>query len=100
MTPLESPHDRKVASEEQVKVSPAQSHGESTSKDAVKIKADDIAAVFRREIRAEVDRMKAKGVQPTLVAFLSTGDASARKYSEWTMKACEADGIKFEVREV
>ena len=67
---------------------------------AQKIKADDVAAVFRNEIRADVEALKARGVEPTLVAFLSTGDASAKKYSEWTMKACEADGIKFEVREV
>ena len=67
---------------------------------AEKIKADDIAAVFRSEIRADVEALKAQGVHPTLVGFLGTGDVSAKKYSEWTMKACEADGIKFEVREV
>lgn len=67
---------------------------------AEKVKADDIAAVFREEIRADVEALKAKGVHPTLVGFLGTGDVSAKKYSEWTMKACEADGIKFEVREV
>ena len=67
---------------------------------AEKVKADDIAAVFRSEIRADVEALKAQGVHPTLVGFLGTGDVSAKKYSEWTMKACEADGIKFEVREV
>jgi hypothetical protein len=67
---------------------------------AAKIKADDIAAVFREEIRADVESLKAKGIHPTLVGFLGTGDVSAKKYSEWTMKACEADGIRFEVREV
>lgn len=67
---------------------------------AEKIKADDIAAVFRSEIRADVEALKAKGITPTLVGFLGTGDVAAKKYSEWTMKACEADGIKFEVREV
>ena len=67
---------------------------------AEKVKADDIAAVFRDEIRKDVDELKAKGVQPLLVGFLGTGDVAAKKYSEWTMKACEADGIRFEVREV
>jgi len=67
---------------------------------AEKIKADDIATVFRSEIRADVEALKAKGITPTLVGFLGTGDVSAKKYSEWTSKACEADGIKFEVREV
>ena len=67
---------------------------------AVKVKADDIAAVFREEIRADVAELKAKGVHPTLVSFLATGDVAAKKYSEWTQKACEADGIKYEVREV
>jgi methylenetetrahydrofolate dehydrogenase (NAD+) len=65
-----------------------------------KVKADDIAAVFREEIRADVNALKAQGVNPTFVAFLGTGDVAAKKYSEWTMKACESDGIKFEVREV
>jgi hypothetical protein len=64
---------------------------------AVKVKADDIAAVFREEIRADVAELKAKGVHPTLVSFLATGDVAAKKYSEWTQKACEADGIKYEV---
>ena len=67
---------------------------------AAKIKADDIASVFREEIRNDVESLKAKGVHPTLVGFLGTGDVAAKKYSEWTMKACEADGIRFEVREV
>jgi len=67
---------------------------------AEKVKADEIAAVFRDEIRADVEELKAKGIHPTLVAFLGTGDVAAKKYSEWTAKACEADGIKFEVREV
>ena len=66
---------------------------------AEKVKADEIAAVFRDEIRADVEELKAKGIHPTLVAFLGTGDVAAKKYSEWTAKACEADGIKFEVRE-
>lgn len=56
--------------------------------------------MFREEIRADVESLKAKGIHPTLVGFLGTGDVSAKKYSEWTMKACEADGIRFEVREV
>jgi methylenetetrahydrofolate dehydrogenase (NAD+) len=29
----------------------------------------------------------------------ANGDAAARKYAEWTRKACEADGIQFELRE-
>ena len=27
-------------------------------------------------------------------------DPAARKYAEWTGKACEADGIRYELREV
>jgi len=37
---------------------------------------------------------------PLLVGFLANGDVAAKKYAEWTGKACEADGIKFELREV
>ncbi len=40
------------------------------------------------------------GVVPLLVGFLANGDVAAKKYAEWTGKACEADGIKFELREV
>ena len=44
---------------------------------AEKIKADDIAGVFRAEIRASVDALKAKGIQPTLVGFLGLSRPSS-----------------------
>jgi len=56
--------------------------------------------VFRKEIQDSVARLKAKGITPLLVGFLANGDIAAKKYAEWTGKACEADGISFEVREV
>mmetsp|Transcript_37295 Transcript_37295/g.76447 ORF Transcript_37295/g.76447 Transcript_37295/m.76447 type:complete len:328 (+) Transcript_37295:32-1015(+) len=67
---------------------------------AEKVKADEIAAPHREEIRATIAGLKEKGVTPLLVGFLAQGDPSAKKYAEWTGKACEADGIKFELREV
>mmetsp|Transcript_21275 Transcript_21275/g.41441 ORF Transcript_21275/g.41441 Transcript_21275/m.41441 type:complete len:325 (+) Transcript_21275:152-1126(+) len=68
--------------------------------EAVKIKADDAAAPFREDIKTKIVALKAKGVTPLLVGFLANGDAGAIKYAEWTGKACEADGITFEVRNV
>mmetsp|Transcript_31023 Transcript_31023/g.78101 ORF Transcript_31023/g.78101 Transcript_31023/m.78101 type:complete len:327 (+) Transcript_31023:222-1202(+) len=68
--------------------------------DAVKVKADDAAAPFRDDIKANISKLKEKGITPLLVGFLANGDAGAVKYAEWTGKACEADGIKFEVRNV
>mmetsp|Transcript_23790 Transcript_23790/g.60181 ORF Transcript_23790/g.60181 Transcript_23790/m.60181 type:complete len:325 (-) Transcript_23790:91-1065(-) len=68
--------------------------------EAVKVKADDAAAPFREDIKKSIEGLKAKGITPLLVGFLANGDAGAIKYAEWTGKACEADGIKFEVRNV
>mmetsp|Transcript_39719 Transcript_39719/g.97633 ORF Transcript_39719/g.97633 Transcript_39719/m.97633 type:complete len:325 (-) Transcript_39719:149-1123(-) len=65
-----------------------------------KVKADDAAAVYRSDIQASVKRLGEKGITPLLVGFLANGDVAARKYAEWTGKACEADGIKFELRDV
>lgn len=67
---------------------------------AEKVKADDIAAPFREEIRTTIANLKKDGIVPLLVGFLANGDVAAKKYAEWTGKACEADGIKFELREV
>ncbi|KAJ1490001.1 putative methylene tetrahydrofolate dehydrogenase [Baffinella frigidus] len=70
------------------------------SEGGTKVKADDCAAPLREEIKSAVLKLKEKGVTPLLVGFLASGDESARKYAEWTGKACESDGIKFELREV
>jgi hypothetical protein len=37
---------------------------------------------------------------PLLVGLLANKDPSARKYAEWTGKACRADGLRYELREL
>ena len=37
---------------------------------------------------------------PLLVGLLANSDPAARKYAEWTGKACRADGLRYEIREI
>ena len=37
---------------------------------------------------------------PLLVGLLANKDPSAKKYSEWTARACQADGLRYELRTV
>lgn len=72
----------------------------TTTSLGTKISAVDIAKPFRAEIQAEIQRIKTEHhLTPVLVGFLANDDQAARKYAEWTKKACEADGIRFELRE-
>lgn len=66
---------------------------------AAKISSVRIAKPFRAAIRAAIDE-KYGGVGPKLVGFLANDDPAAKSYANWTKKACEADGIRFELREV
>lgn len=63
-----------------------------------KVLADEVSAPFRAEIREACSQLSGKS--PKLVGFLANGDPAARKYAEWTGKACVADGLQFELREV
>jgi methylenetetrahydrofolate dehydrogenase (NAD+) len=63
---------------------------------SLSIDAADIATPFREEIKA---RVQALGFRPLLVGFLANKDVAARKYAEWTKRACENDNILFELRE-
>eukprot|EP00930_Biecheleria_cincta_P099056 TRINITY_DN90704_c0_g1_i1.p1 TRINITY_DN90704_c0_g1~~TRINITY_DN90704_c0_g1_i1.p1 ORF type:complete len:377 (+),score=85.24 TRINITY_DN90704_c0_g1_i1:25-1155(+) len=70
---------------------------------ARKVLADEVAAPFRKEIRDQVALLATEGeagVTPKLVGFLANADPPSRKYAEWTAKAFEADGLRFELREV
>lgn len=63
--------------------------------------ATAIAQVFNAEIKAEVEANIARGGQrPQLVGFLANDDSAAVMYARWTAKACEANGIAFELRRV
>jgi methylenetetrahydrofolate dehydrogenase (NAD+) len=66
---------------------------------AKKIDAGDIAKPFREEIRNQVAKLKQAGIDaPLLVGLLANTDPAAKKYAEWTGKACRADGIRYELR--
>jgi len=68
---------------------------------ARKVLADEVAAPFRQEIRDQVAKLTAEGAgAPKLVGFLANADPPSRKYAEWTAKAFEGDGLRFELREV
>lgn len=55
-----------------------------------------VAEKLRAQIRKDVNE---RG-RPKLVGFLSNTDPAARKYAEWTGRACTKDGIAYELREV
>lgn len=66
-----------------------------------KVDAGCIAKPFREEIKANVASLKALGLEaPLLVGLLANKDPAAKKYAEWTGRACRADGIRYELREV
>ena len=81
---------------------------------AKKVDAGTIAAPFREEVRAQVSKLKQSGIEsPLLVGLLANTDpaakkyaewtgkactSAAKKYAEWTGKACTADGIRYELR--
>ena len=60
------------------------------------VDAADVAMPFREDLRRRVECLR---VQPLLVGLLANQDLAAKKYAEWTKRACEADGIRFELRE-
>lgn len=66
-----------------------------------KIDAGAIAKPFRNEVKETVEKLKKSGIEaPLLVGLLANKDPAARKYAEWTGKACRADGLRYELREV
>jgi methylenetetrahydrofolate dehydrogenase (NAD+) len=93
----------------------------------IKVDAAVIAEPFRREIRARVAKLKEQGFgmcvpvpeeclsprrisfivlascatePPLLVGLLANTDPAARQYAEWTARACRADGLRYELREI
>lgn len=68
---------------------------------AKKIDAGSIAKPFREEVRNQVQKLKDSGIDaPLLVGLLANTDPAARKYAEWTGRACRADGMRYELRTV
>jgi len=65
----------------------------------VKVNAGVIAKPFREKIKKKIEAMKHEGIEaPLLVGLLANKDPAARKYAEWTGKACRADGLRYELR--
>jgi len=66
-----------------------------------KINATNIAKPFREDIKRQIEELKSKGIEaPLLVGLLANSDPAAKKYAEWTGKACRADGLRYELREI
>ncbi|ETI32582.1 hypothetical protein F441_20489, partial [Phytophthora nicotianae CJ01A1] len=65
----------------------------------VKVNAATIAEPFSLAVRQYIEQDMG-GVGPKLVGLLAHGDPAAKKYAEWTGKACARDGIRYELREV
>lgn len=67
----------------------------------IKVDAAVVAKPFRQEIQDKVKAWKAEGVEaPLLVGLLANNDPAAKKYAEWTGKACRNDGLRYELRTV
>jgi len=64
-----------------------------------KMDASIVARPFRNTIKEKIEAMKKDGIEPPLlVGLLANNDPAARKYAEWTGKACRADGLRYELR--
>lgn len=66
---------------------------------AQKLDAGLIASPFRAEIRSQIAKLQSQSIDPPLlVGLLANTDPAAKKYAEWTGRACTADGIRYELR--
>jgi len=73
----------------------------ASTTEGIKVDAAVIAKPFRQEIQDKVMAWKEQGVEaPLLVGLLANQDPSAKKYAEWTGKACRNDGLRYELRTV
>lgn len=63
--------------------------------------ATTIAKPFREDIKRQIEELKLDGIEaPLLVGLLANNDPAAKQYAEWTGKACRADGLRYELREI
>jgi|TARA_B100000524_G_C23638011_1_gene365647 methylenetetrahydrofolate dehydrogenase (NAD+) len=66
-----------------------------------KADATSIASAFHDEIKLGVEQSVREGRgRPRLVGLIANDDAGAQLYARWTAKACERDGITYELRQV
>eukprot|EP01147_Barroeca_monosierra_P003855 gene3855-6352_t len=67
------------------------------------VNAANIARPFRDEVTRTIQLYKGMNEDengPRLVGLLGNDDDGARKYAEWTQKACREDGIIFDIVQV
>jgi len=64
------------------------------------IDGEAIAAQVTERLKAEVEELKGKGVQPKLVAVLATDNKGARIYANNQAKTCGQIGIQYELLEL
>mmetsp|Transcript_10515 Transcript_10515/g.16057 ORF Transcript_10515/g.16057 Transcript_10515/m.16057 type:complete len:368 (-) Transcript_10515:2106-3209(-) len=70
-----------------------------SSDKGIKVDSSIVAKAYREEIKVKVEALKKKGVEPPLlVGILANKDPAAKKYAEWTGKACRADGLRYDLR--
>jgi methylenetetrahydrofolate dehydrogenase (NAD+) len=66
-----------------------------------RVDVSPIAANFDAEIRGYVTSVTARSAAaPLLVSFLANADPAALMYAKMTRRACERNGVRFELREV
>eukprot|EP00978_Attheya_sp_CCMP212_P028800 scaffold100438_cov48-Attheya_sp.AAC.1 len=67
----------------------------------IKVDAGVVAKPYREEIKLKVQHFKELGIEaPLLVGLLANSDPAAVKYAEWTGRACRADGLRYELRQL
>jgi len=64
-----------------------------------RVESSEIAEPYRQAVRDSIKK-RYNANSPLLVGFLANDDVAALKYAEWTAKACESDGVRFELRKV
>ena len=64
------------------------------------IDGDAVAAEVRTRLKADVEALKAKGVQPKLAALIATENKGAHIYAKNQAKTCGAIGIVYELCEL
>jgi 5,10-methylene-tetrahydrofolate dehydrogenase/methenyl tetrahydrofolate cyclohydrolase len=63
----------------------------------LKVDTGAISNIFRQEIKSRILQLKAQGVEaPLLVGLLANDDPAALQYAEWTGKAFQSDGLRYE----
>jgi methylenetetrahydrofolate dehydrogenase (NAD+) len=78
----------------------AEVHSPKRTKKVTILDAANVSASFRADVRQKSkELLETRGIKPLLVGLLANGDVAAKKYAEWTAKACNADGIAFDLRE-